>query len=309
MLMTRPKHTTTNAALAAWTALVPPGLLGANKLKDEHGAAESLMKLCTEPRPPACIEGTEAIRRTWRQQRYRGHTDPLTFGQDLLDEAKANAVRLITPDTPEWPQLSLAPEITPAALWAQGNLTLTEAIQRGVTVTGTTAATDIGSRIAHDITTHLSTNDYVIWAPTTPGIAATVHHTCHTRNHPTPCVGFADSSLNTIHPQRFSPAKNRLLLSEAPFNTTRPSALYGTRRDWLLAEFTLATIAAETLHQCHATQTLRRAASLGKPAGICLASPSPGLGNILTNSTIHPLANTADLDALIANTKPHTTPV
>ncbi|WP_428961457.1 DNA-processing protein DprA [Micromonospora fluostatini] len=262
-------------ARIALTWLTEPGTWTVHRLVDQLGPAATLELLRDGGAPDEPLRATVAAR--------AGAGDPRAVAEKALARADRLGARLVTPSDPEWPtqvgdlrRLALAGSgrrvdrdtAPPLCFWVRGAWPLAEALDRSVAVVGARAATGYGVHVATDLGYGLAERGWTVVSGGAFGIDAAAHRGTLTAGGVTVAVLACGVDRpypvgNTALFDRI--AETGLLISEwlpgaEPF---RPRFLIRNR---VIAAATRGSVLVEASARSGATQTLRRAAGLRRPA-------------------------------------------
>jgi DNA processing protein len=251
----------------------------------QHGYLDAAAAIRSGDVPPEVASCTEARRDT---------TDPHAD----LAAAERNDIRLLTPDSPDWPHLALAPMhhlarrrvagwraglrtrpprgelIPPLALWVRGPAGLAAVGLNSVAVVGSRAATSYGERLASEFGYGLARQDVVVVSGGAYGIDAAAHRGALAADGVTLLV--SAGGLDRPYPagnanlyQRT--ADSGLLISERPPGSA-PHRQRFLSRNRLIAAFGAATLVVEAGARSGALNSAVYARDVGRPV---LAVPGP----------------------------------
>ncbi|MER7167064.1 DNA-processing protein DprA [Micromonospora sp. NPDC000207] len=262
-------------ARVALTWLTEPGTRSVHGLVGRWGPAATLDLLLDGGAPDDALRATVTAR--------LGAGDPRAIATEALARADRLATRLVTPHDPEWPVrvdglTGLGPvapgrrvdreTAPPLCFWVRGSWSLTEVLEQSVAVVGARAATGYGVHVATDVGYGLAERGWTVVSGGAFGIDAAAHRGALTAGGVTVAVLACGVDRpypvgNTALFDRI--AESGLLVSEwipgsAPL---RPRFLIRNR---VIAAATLGTVLVEASARSGATQTLRRAIGLRRPA-------------------------------------------
>lgn len=307
------------AALAAWSHLAEPTDAIAHALRTVLGPVDALHAVTTQNLPgsqhlPDITKKrlTNALQR-WHRRIPKDITDPLTAGKQLLDTSHHHGIRLIIPGDPEWPDCFNEPtDTTPAALWAKGPLTLTQATQHSVALVGSRAATSYGIELAKDFAYQLAEHGYTIWSGAAIGVDGAAHQGAlaaakHNGQTTGPTIAVLGCGVDVAYPRSHDTLLNRisdqgLILSEHPPGTTVKRFRF-LQRNRLLAALTNGTVVIEAAARSGALNTINHAAHLGRPIGAVpgpvTSGASTGCHTVLRHHHATVITNAQDIIELI----------
>jgi DNA processing protein len=215
-----------------------------------------------------------------------------------LQAAERHGIRLLTPESPEWPHFAFAAlyratdvratewqagqrtvvssgELTaPVALWARGAADLAQVGPRSLAVVGSRAATAYGTHVAADLAYGLASRDVVVVSGGAFGIDAAAHRGALAAEGVSVLV--SAGGLDRPYPsanhglyQRI--AERGLLISEHPPGSA-PHRQRFLSRNRIVAALGAATLVVEAAVRSGALNSARYARQLGRPV---LAVPGP----------------------------------
>ncbi|MBC2681772.1 DNA-protecting protein DprA [Corynebacterium sp. 4HC-13] len=210
-----------------------------------------------------------------------------------VEQAEQRGMRLLTPDSDEWPcELTQAflrmadagadneagvrgQASAPFALWVRGEVNLATVIQHSVTVVGTRAATRYGRNTAYQLCSELAGRGYTIVSGGAYGIDKQAH--CAALDNGAPTIALLASGVDVAYPKKHRELFDRivdsggLLISEyAP--GTPPARHRFLTRNRLAAALSQATVMVEAPIRSGAMNTMNWAEAMVKPT---LAVPGP----------------------------------
>lgn len=214
-----------------------------------------------------------------------------------LAAARDRGIRLIAPESDEWPHLAFAAlehagaavlaegsryrrdtsgdPIPPLALWARGHAIDPATLGiRAVAVVGARAATAYGEHVASDLGYGLAGRGVTIVSGGAYGIDAAAHRSALAAHGPTVLV--SAGGLDQPYPPGNAPLYNRvaesgLLLSESPPGAAPHRSRFLTRNR-LIAALGAGVVVVEASGRSGAANTARHARTLGRPV---MAVPGP----------------------------------
>ncbi len=222
-----------------------------------------------------------------------------------LEAAERHAIRLVVPESDEWPHFAFAalqqaaardeplhpspsdlarrdgpPRsgggalVPPLAMWARGGADLTTLGFRSVGIVGARACTAYGDHVTRDLAYGLARADVVIVSGGAYGIDAAAHRAALTGGGTTVLVsaGGLDRPYPPSHAALFEKvAASGLLLSESPPGCAPQRHRFLTRNR-LIAALSTGVLIVEAALRSGAANTASHAAALGRPV---LAVPGP----------------------------------
>ncbi|SNT64721.1 DNA processing protein [Asanoa hainanensis] len=262
-------------ARVALTLLAEPGTRAVHRLVARHGPHDALSMALAGEIPD------DAARDAVRARLAAG--DPRPAAEAALATGGRLGARVVIPEDDEWPaQLAglehvrlagtdrrvdreLAP---PLCFWVRGTWPLAEAFDRSVAIVGSRAATQYGEHVATDLAYGLAEREWTVVSGGAFGIDAAAHRGAL-------AVGGLTVAVLACGIERAYPVANTalfdriadtgLLVSEWPpgADPLRPRFLIRNR---VIAAATRGTVLVEAAARSGATQTVRRALALRRPA-------------------------------------------
>ncbi len=255
------------------------------RLVDEHGPVAAAALVRTRGAPADVLAATEA--------RHAG-ADP---DADLAAAAR-HSLRLVVPESPDWPHFAFAALqrcatlrlaaydrglraradsgelIPPLALWVRGSADLSALGTRSVGIVGARAATAYGEHVTAQIAYALAGRDVTVVSGGAYGIDAAAHRAALNAGGVTVLVsaGGLDRPYPPGNATLFTRvAEAGMLISESPPGCAphRPRFL---TRNRLIAAFSTGVVVVEAAGRSGATNTAGHARSLGRPV---MAVPGP----------------------------------
>jgi DNA processing protein len=247
------------------------------------------------------IAAAQAIRFGGAPEEVRRITEARRTSADPhadLEAAERNGIRLLTPDSQEWPHFALAalyasaePRLArwkagstkreekgelmpPLALWVRGPADLSAIGVRSIAVVGSRAATGYGSHIATDFAYRLAAHDIEVVSGGAYGIDAAAHRGALAAEGVSVLVsaGGLDRPYPSGNEQLYNRiAESGLLVSEHPPGSA-PHRQRFLSRNRLIAALGSATLVVEAARRSGALNSARYARDLGRPV---LAVPGP----------------------------------
>lgn len=265
---------TIRLARIALTWLAEPGTRSVYELVASDGPVATLERLLADDAPQSALRKLVAARRS--------AGDPRRIAEQALARAHRLGARLVVPEDEEWPQrvqdltrlrLSATRKVDqetapPLCLWVRGPWPLAEALHQSVAVVGARAATSYGDHVATELGYGLAERDWTVVSGGAFGVDAAAHRGALTAGGLT--VAVLACGIDRPYPVGNTAlfdriAETGLLISEwAPgAEPLRPRFLIRNR---VIAAATLGTVLVEAAARSGATQTLRRALGVGRPA-------------------------------------------
>jgi len=262
-------------ARVALTVLAEPGTRAIHRLVARHGPVRVYrMALDGEIPDESARESVEARLRK---------IDPRRAADDAMAVAERLGARLVTPEDDEWPlSLSALERLAlpggnrrvdretapPLCVWVRGDWPLAEAFERSVAIVGARAATQYGEHVATNLAHGLALREWTIVSGGAFGIDAAAHRGALAAGGLT--VAVLACGIERAYPAAHSAMFDRivetgLVISEWPPGAEpyRPRFLIRNR---VIAAATRGTVLVEASARSGATQTMRRAIALGRPA-------------------------------------------
>lgn len=262
-------------ARVALTWLAEPGTWSVYRLVEGLGAVAALDLLLDGGAPD------DRLRRAVTARRTSG--DPRRVAAGALARAERLGARLVTPADPEWParvgelcRLALSAgdrrvdteTAPPLCFWVRGGWPLGEALDRSVAVVGARAATSYGVHVATELGYGLADRGWTVVSGGAFGIDAATHRGA--LNAAGVTVAVLACGVDRPYPVGNSTlfdriAETGLLVSEwmPGAEPLRPRFLIRNR---VIAAATRGSVLVEASARSGATQTMRRALALGRPA-------------------------------------------
>jgi DNA processing protein len=268
-------------ARVALTMLAEPGTRAVYRLVARHGPVDALaMTLAGEIREQATREAVQA---------RLGAGDPRPLAETALATGDRLGARLVVPEDDDWPkQVSALEHIQlpgadrrvdrelapPLCIWVRGEWPLAEAFDRSVAIVGSRASTQYGEHVATDLAYGLAEREWTIVSGGAFGIDAAAHRGALAAGGLTIAVLACgiERAYPVAHTALFDRvAETGLLITEWPpgADPLRPRFLIRNR---VIAAATRGTVLVEAAARSGATQTMRRALALRRPA---LVVPGP----------------------------------
>jgi DNA processing protein len=215
-----------------------------------------------------------------------------------LDTAARLGVRLVVPESPDWPHFAMAcfagpvgrrtaawragerrvdtsgEPVPPLALWVRGGGDLTSIAIRSVGIVGARAATVYGEQVAGDFASGLASRGFVVVSGGAFGIDSAAHRGALAVGGSCVIVsaGGLDRAYPSAHERLFERvADNGLLVSECPPGAA-PQRHRFLIRNRLIAAFATGTVVVEAAERSGARNTARHCCVLGRPL---MAVPGP----------------------------------
>ncbi len=262
-------------ARIALTWLAEPGNWPVYRLVTELGAVAALDLLLDGGAPEERVRRAVAAR--------AGSADPRAVSTQALARTERLGARLVTPADAEWPgrvgdlnrlvlpgasrwvDTETAP---PLCFWVRGGWPLDEALDRSVAVVGARAATSYGVHVATELGYGLADREWTVVSGGAFGIDAAAHRGALNAGGVT--VAVLACGVDRPYPMGNSAlfdriAETGLLVSEwmPGAEPLRPRFLIRNR---VIAVATLGSVLVEASARSGATQTMRRALAVGRPA-------------------------------------------
>ncbi|MCU1656626.1 MAG: processing protein, partial [Pseudonocardiales bacterium] len=235
--------------------------------------------------PPDVVNATEA-----RRSRIDPHTD--------LDTADRHGIRLVVPESDEWPHLAFAAleragwarwrrfdagdrkisesgePMPPLALWVKGTAELASLGVRSVGIVGARAATAYGEHVTAELAYGLARAGVVVVSGGAFGIDAAAHRSALAGGGQTVLVsaGGIDRAYPPGNAALFARVPDAgLLISESPPGSAPHRHRFLTRNR-IIAALSTGTVVVEAAARSGATNTAGHCFTLGRPV---MAVPGP----------------------------------
>ncbi len=218
--------------------------------------------------------------------------------RDDLDAAQRHGIRLVVPESPDWPHFALAAleatgrkrlatyragdrthhdggePVPPLALWIRGVGDLASAAVRSVAIVGARAATSYGEHVTAELAYGLARRGVTVVSGGAYGIDAAAHRSALAAEGSTILV--SAGGLDRPYPpgnvslyERV--AESGLLISERPPGSAPHRGRFLTRNR-LIAALATGTVVVEAAQRSGALNTARHTRTLGRPL---MAVPGP----------------------------------
>ncbi|MFC4336696.1 DNA-processing protein DprA [Salininema proteolyticum] len=250
------------------SAIVEPGDSDVDDLVEAEGAPETVRAVWSGDLPDRVSLLTRAS--------VERHASPHVLADEMHRLTAACGSRVLVPSDDDWPdQLSDLYAISdesqphmrpPRCLWVRGELSLTEFLDRAVSIVGSRACTEYGSLAAENMAFELAEAGWTIVSGGAYGIDRAAHQGALSAHSPT--VSVLACGVDQGYPQGnerlFTKiADTGLLLSEWPpgFSPRRHRFL---TRNRVIAALTRGTIVVEAASRSGARHTARLAAELDR---------------------------------------------
>ncbi|MEV4318461.1 DNA-processing protein DprA [Actinocrispum sp. NPDC049592] len=238
----------------------------------QHGPVDAAKLVRAGTVPDAVLNETSA----------RRHID--NPAQDLAEGAKAGA-RLLIPEDEDWPAWALLPldnafarglrwACPPLGLWVRGAASLTDSLERAVSVVGARSATGYGDQVAADLGYGLGTRGMTVVSGAAYGIDGAAHRGALGAEGRTIAILACgiDKNYPVAHAQLLERiTKQGLVITEYPPRTT-PAKHRFLVRNRLIAAMGAGTVVVEAGRRSGARNTAASAAALGR---VLMAIPGP----------------------------------
>lgn len=258
-----------------------------------EGPSRTLAALLTEYEPEAIAHGVYT-RADWLgklRDETAARYDWLRQDEDIA-AAQAVGARLITPDSPEWPQSSFAASfsfyaaglgdapatfdaeaVAPHSLWVRGKA-LSQVVDQSVALVGTRAMSRYGFDATKMLAAGLAKNQWTVVSGGALGIDTVAHEAALEAGGVT--VAVAACGIDVNYPARNARLFDRIaasgvMVSEFPPGTTPQRHRFLTRNR-LVAALTQGTVCVEAAYRSGALNTMNWAEALGK---VTMAVPGP----------------------------------
>ncbi|MGH1548482.1 DNA-processing protein DprA [Leifsonia poae] len=270
-------------ARVALSTAIEPGDLDAGRLVDALGPVGLLRAIVDGPDAPhaaSCpAEGEgrniaadtaiggkrarDALAR-WRQRLS------LSESVKALERAGRIGARLLTPDSPWWPEgFASLDEGPPLSLWIRGDGARLQHLGRSIALVGARACTEYGEHVAMESAAGLSDRSFAIVSGGAYGIDAAAHRATLASRGMT--VAFLAGGPDRLYPAGNSDLLKRVA-SEGVIAAELPPGSAPTRwrflmRNRLIAAAATATVVVEAGHRSGSLNTAGHAAQMGRPLG------------------------------------------
>lgn len=262
-----------------------PGSLAVAEMIEECGPVESARLIRADDVPDEVRSATEARRAS-------------SDGRADLEAGSRNGVRLLVPESPDWPHFAFAPlyraqqlrltawtagalagryggePTVPLGLWVAGRLSVAELGLRSVAVVGARAATAYGEHCAAEFGYGLAREDVTVVSGGAFGIDIAAHRGALAADGPTVLVsaGGLDRPYPAAHRTLFDHVRESgLLVSESPPGAA-PHRQRFLSRNRIIAALSAGTVVVEAAPRSGALNTAAHCRLLGRPL---MAVPGP----------------------------------
>ncbi|MEV1287325.1 DNA-processing protein DprA [Micromonospora sp. NPDC049679] len=260
-------------ARAALAWLTEPGTHVVHRLVGSVGATEALGRLVRGEVPEPAVRSAVTAR--------LAAGDPYAVAEAALARAERLGARVVIPEDEEWPvrvadlerlRLTSAERkvdqetAPPLCLWARGRWPVSAALERSVAVVGSRAATPYGIHVATELGYGLAEREWTVVSGGAYGIDAAAHRGALTAGGLT--VAVLACGLDRPYPVSNTAlfdqiAETGLLVSEW-LPGAEPLRHRFLIRNRVIAAATCGTVLVEAAARSGATQTMRRALSIGR---------------------------------------------
>ena len=263
-------------ARVALIRLTEPGTRSVHDLVRQYGAVDTLDLLLAGDAPERRLRKTVATR--------LAAGDPRRAACEAMERTRRLGARIVVPGDEEWPaQVEELDRLTlsgssdrrvdqetapPLCIWVRGGLSLHETLERSVAVVGARAASPYGVHVAGGLGYDLVERDWTVVSGGAFGIDSAAHRGALSAGGPT--VAVLACGVDRPYPVGNTALFDRiadtgLLISEWPPESEplRPRFLIRNR---VIAAVTRGSVLVEAAARSGATQTLRRALGIGRPA-------------------------------------------
>jgi DNA processing protein len=257
----------------AW--LAEPGTWSVHDLVADDGPVTALARLLAGDVPHPRLRATVAAR--------LAAGDPRKVAEEALARTHRLGARLVVPEDEEWPhqvgdlvrlraaggQRRVDQETAPPlCIWVLGSWPLAETLQRSVAVVGARAATSYGTHVATELGYGLAEREWTVVSGGAYGVDAAAHRGALTGGGRT--VAVLACGIDRPYPVGNTAlfdriAETGLLVSEWPPGAD-PLRHRFLIRNRVIAAATRGTVLVEAAARSGATQTLRRALGIARPA-------------------------------------------
>jgi DNA processing protein len=241
------------------------------------------------------VETVEQLRRgKVKDEKIRSATAARLLSVDPaadLDAAQRHGIRLIVPESDEWPHFAMSAlertgaerldryrrgdmkrfesgePVPPLALWVRGSADLASLGTRSVAIVGARAATSYGEQVAAELAYGLGRRGFVIVSGGAFGIDAAAHRAALGAGGETviASAGGLDRAYPSSHSELFDRATDRgLLITESPPGASPQRGRFLTRNR-IIAALSTGTVVVEAARRSGALNTATHAKRLGRP--------------------------------------------
>jgi DNA processing protein len=264
-------------ARVALTWLAEPGTWSVYRLIDQFGPVGALDRLLADDVPDRRLRTAVAARRA-------AH-DPREIAEAALAHTDRLGARVVVPEDDEWPHQVRDLELLsvsggdrkvdqetapPLAIWVRGHRPLADALTRSVAVVGARAATPYGNYLGTELGFGLADREWTVVSGGAYGIDAAAHRGALNAGGLT--VAILACGVDRPYPVGNNSLFDRiadtgLLISEW-MPGAEPLRHRFLIRNRVIAAATTGTVLVEAAARSGATQTLRRALAINRPAMI-----------------------------------------
>ncbi|MGW4463317.1 DNA-processing protein DprA [Micromonospora sp. NPDC004704] len=262
-------------ARVALTWLAEPGTWSVYRLTNEYGPVGALDRLLAGDVPDRRLRTAVAAR--------LAAGDPREVAAAAIAHTERLGARIVVPEDSEWPsqvrdleRLSLPgadrkidqETAPPLAIWVRGQWPLAETLDRAVAVVGARAASPYGGYVATELGYGLADRGWTVVSGGAHGIDAAAHRGSLNAGGLT--VAVLACGVDRPYPVGNSSLFDRIVESGLLISEWMPGAEPLRHRflirNRLIAAATAGTVLVEAAARSGATQTLRRALAINRPA-------------------------------------------
>jgi DNA processing protein len=272
-------------ARAALSRVAEPANLDVWQEVRTVGPVEAMRRILAGAAPPKVTEATAT-----RVPSIDPHAD--------LEAAARHGIRLIVPESDEWPHFGLAclerageirlaerdqpgfkpleggEPVPPLALWVRGTMTIETLAVRSVGIVGSRSATAYGTQVATDLGYGLARRGFAVVSGGAYGIDSAAHRGALAAGGPTVLIsaGGLDRPYPPASAQLYARAADvGAVISESPPGSAPHRHRFLTRNR-LIAALSTGTVIVEAASRSGATNTAKHSERLGRPL---MAVPGP----------------------------------
>ncbi|MGN7800916.1 DNA-processing protein DprA [Leifsonia sp. 22587] len=187
-----------------------------------------------------------------------------------LERAQKIGARLVTPDSPLWPDgFDALDDGPPVAVWVRGDPWRLRTLDRSIALVGARASTQYGEHVAMESAAGLVDRGFAVVSGGAYGIDAAAHRAALLSGGVT--VAFLAGGADRLYPAGNSELLRRiaadgLLIAELPPGSA-PTRWRFLMRNRLIAAAAGATVVVEAGHRSGSLNTAGHAAQMGRPLG------------------------------------------
>ncbi len=236
-------------------------------------AGESAVGNAAEDDPRSASELPPTLRGEKRVSEALARWRPrlsLSESVKALERAARIGARLLTPDSPRWPEgFASLDEGPPLSLWVRGDVARLQHLGRSIALVGARASTDYGEHVAMEGAAGLADRGFAIVSGGAFGIDAAAHRATLVSAGLT--VAFLAGGPDRLYPTGNSDLLKRIaadgvIAAELPPGSA-PTRWRFLMRNRLIAAAATATVVVEAGHRSGSLNTAGHAAQMGRPLG------------------------------------------